>query len=66
MIQKSECFKASPEEVQNPLIHLAGFVQIVCHNEGVLEANYKCLWFIARCHVNRNVKYTPGLGTLNT
>ena len=47
MIQKSECFKAAPEEVQNPLIHLAGFVQIVSHNEGVLEANYKCLWFIA-------------------
>ena len=47
MIQNLNVSKQPPKEVQNPLIHLAGFVQIVCHNEGVLEANYKCLWFIA-------------------
>ena len=45
---KSRMLKTSPPgDIQNPFIYLAGFVQIERHNEGALEANYKCLWFIA-------------------
>ena len=47
MIQNLECLQTFPGDTQNPLINLADFVQKERHNEGVLEANYKCLWFIA-------------------